>query len=209
MRRAERIGGIEMVLVFGIALEHHELLVIQHQVRTFVVGRKYPQGAIQLFSSAPSRCIAFRGGLAQFDQMQNLFGQSIADTGDRTHRAAAHKAVEDLRVDAHHQGQARIAASDVLGGIRQRLTATKLFEADQVGELFAQGKKQIGLRLKAIVWAVVNYGRQFASRCEDTRKVRELGGRRCAAGQHSGMTIKPAAPTSWAWAAWAAANFGF
>jgi len=51
------------------------------------------QHVVEFLGEASSLHVAARGLFAEFDQPQDLFGQSVADTSDRSDRSAANEAV--------------------------------------------------------------------------------------------------------------------
>ena len=57
----ESVGRIEVVLEFDVTFEHHQLLVIQHQVGALVERREHAQGAVELLGEAPVVGGAFAG----------------------------------------------------------------------------------------------------------------------------------------------------
>ena len=76
------------------------------------------------------------------------------------------------------------ARRDVLGRIVEGYRATELLEPDQVVELPGQIEKQLGLRLEAVVGAVVDDGGKFAAGAQHRGEVRALGGGRSCPRKH-------------------------
>tara|TARA_B100000900_G_scaffold334565_1_gene295900 strand:- start:1 stop:432 length:432 start_codon:yes stop_codon:yes gene_type:complete len=94
--------------------------------------------------------------------------------------------VVDLGIDSCHKDDGFIGASDVFGGVAQRVSSTELLEADERGEFRAKAEEEIGFRFETVVRAVVDDGGQVASSLEDGTKVITLRRIGIAAGQHTG-----------------------
>src|SRR6056297_2437348 len=127
------IGRVYVMAVLAVALEHHQILVVEDKVGPLVESGEYLQSLIQLPSKSAGFRVAGRSPLAKVDQSQHLFGQCIANTSDCTDGAAADKSVEDLGIDTDHQSQLGVAAGDVLGRVGERLCTAEFFEAHEVG----------------------------------------------------------------------------
>ena len=132
LRGAKGVFFVDVMLVLRIPFQHHQVFVVEDEVRTFVKGRENSHRVVEFFSVPSSFNVAACGLLTEFHQPQHRFGQRVADAGDRPDRAAADEAMKDLRIDADHERQCRISARDMLGGIGQGLRAAKFLEADQI-----------------------------------------------------------------------------
>ena len=78
--------------------------------------------------------------------------------------SAIDEAVEDLGVDSGHEDEGVIDAGDVFGGVAEGGGSAEFLEADEGGELFAEGKEEVGFGFEAVVGAVVNDGGKISSR---------------------------------------------
>jgi len=96
------------------------------------------------------------------------------------------KPVVDLSIDSCHKDDGFIGASDVFGGVAERVSSTELLEADERGKFRAKAEEEIGFRFETVVRAVVDDGGQVASSLENGTEVMTLRRRRSAAGQHTG-----------------------
>jgi len=59
--------------------------------------------------------------------------------------------VKDLSVDSGHEDEGVVGAGDVFGGVAEGLCSAEFLEADEGGELFAEGEEEVGLGFKAVV----------------------------------------------------------
>ena len=169
------------MLVRGVPLEHHQRLIVEDEIGSFVEGGEDAEGLVELEGEAAGLDVAAGRALAQRYQPQHRPRQRVADPGDGADSAAADKAVEHLRVDADHEGEVGITRGDEAGGVAQRFGATKLFEADEVLMVPSQVGEQLGAGLEAVVGAVVDHGGEIAAGREHLREVGFLGRRRAAA----------------------------
>ena len=67
---------------FRVALQNHEFLVVQNQIRPLVELRQHRQSVIQFLGQAPCLGIAVRRFFAKFNQSQYLDGQRDTGTGE-------------------------------------------------------------------------------------------------------------------------------
>src|SRR3984957_1425245 len=154
LARRQCVGRAEMQLVFGIALEHHQVLVEEHEVGSFIERGQDAERALELVR-LPSRFhISGRCFPAQRLQLQDLAWQHVADAGDRADGAAVHIAVHHLRVDADGEHHVGIRARDMLGRGAPRRGAAEFLEADEMSVFSPQIEKEVGLGLEAIIRAV-------------------------------------------------------
>ena len=102
--------------------------------------------------------------------------------------------MEDLRVDANHEGEVRIARGDEAGGVAQRLGAAKLLEPDEVLVTPSQVGKEIGSGLEAVVGAVVDHRGEIAAGREHLGEVGLLGCRGAPAREEAGDDHQPHGP---------------
>ena len=176
---------------FRVALQNHEFLVVQNQIRPLVELRQHRQGIVQFLGQTPCLGIAVRRFFAKFNQTQHLDGQRIAHAGDRPGGSTSDVTVEHLRIHPHHQCQARIPVGDIFSGISQGGCTTEFLEADQVRELTIQVKKQFGLGFETVIGTVVNDRRQLPCRAENIGKVGTLRCRRNTTGKHARYHHQP------------------
>ncbi|MNE41385.1 hypothetical protein D3C80_1354530 [compost metagenome] len=175
-----------MQRVFPVALQHHHVLEIKNQIRTFIEGGEHGQRLLQFQRADAGIRIALGSGLRQLAEVNDFLRQNIADAGDGAGCAAIDEAVENGRIDADHQGYFIITAGDVLGRITHVGRAAEFLEADKVLVLGAQGKEEIGAGGKAVIGAVVDNRRDIRRSRQDGLEMRLLGGDDRTARQDTG-----------------------
>ena len=70
-----------------------------------------------------------------------------------------------------HQSEGWITASNVFGGITQRISAAELLETDQVGMIAQQSEEQVCFGLKAVVRTVVDHCGEIAAGLQNAGEV--------------------------------------
>ena len=171
MLKAQGVGRVELVLILRMAFKHHQVLVIQNQVRTFVKTGKHGKRLVQLRREAVSLVIAVCCPFRQLNQPEDLARQRIAHPGNGSFCAAPDETMNDLCIDTHHQGQIIPAASDVFRCVGQGIRAAEFLEADEVGIFPLQVEKQFGPGFKSVIRAVINHGRHIACCFKDGGEV--------------------------------------
>ena len=182
------------MLVGGVPLEHHQRLVVEDEIGPFVEGGEDAEGLVELQREAARLDVTGGRAPAQRHQPQHRPGEGVADPGDRADGAAADEAVEDLRVDAHHEGEVRITRGDELGGVAQRLGAAKLLESDEVLVVPSQLSKEISAGLEAVVGAVVDHRGEIAAGRKHLFKVGFLSCSGAPAREEAGNDHQPHGP---------------
>ena len=167
------------------------MAVVQREVGTFVEGRQWAEGGVELAGPPLGHRVAVRRGTGEAHQLQHRPGQHVADAGDHAVGAAADDPVHHLRVDPDEEHEVVRTRRDVLGGVRQRGGPAELLVADEVGVVVAQAEEQVGARLEAVVRAVVDHARQARRGGEHTFEVSVLGGRGHGPRQHAGDHHQP------------------
>ncbi len=175
-------------------LEHHQRLVVEDEIGPLVEGGEDAEGLVELQGEAAGLDVTGGRAPAQRHQPQHRPGQGVADPSDRADGAAADKAVEDLRVDAHHEGEVGIARGDEAGGVAQRLGAAKLLESDEVLVVSSQVSKEIGAGLEAVVGAVVDHRGEIAAGRKHLFKVGLLSCSGAATREEAGDDHQPHRP---------------
>ena len=102
MGRAQLIVGIELLLVSSVTFEDHEFFVVKDEVWAFVEGREDGEGLREFECVAAGLRVAFGGGFAEFDEAENFFRKSIANSSDGSGCSTIDKAVVDLGVNTSH-----------------------------------------------------------------------------------------------------------
>ena len=99
--------------------------------------------------------------------------------------------MHNLRIDAHHQDEIGIVASNVFGGVSKTGCATKFLKTDQVAILLMQVEEKLRLGLETVIRAVVDHCRQITSRLEYCQKMCTLCCGGCATRQHAWNQHQP------------------
>ena len=73
-----------MVRVFGVALEHHQPLVVKNEIRALVKPGQLQKRLVEFIGKLQRIFIAVSSEMTQLDEAQHFSGQCIADTGDST-----------------------------------------------------------------------------------------------------------------------------
>ena len=168
------------MFVGAVTFEDHEFFVIEHEIWAFVEGGEHGECFGEFEGVASCLGVTFCGRFAEFDEAEDLFRESVTNSGDGTSGPAVDKAVVDLSVDSSHEDDGFINAGDVFSGVAERVCSAEFFEADEGGEFFTQREEEVRFGLKPVVRRVVNDGGEISASGEDFGKVVDLSGRRFA-----------------------------
>ncbi len=75
----ELVRRDEVPLVFGETGQHHQALVVEHEVCAFVIGREHAQRLLQFQRQGAGLAITLRRLRAKLDEAQHFAWQDIAD----------------------------------------------------------------------------------------------------------------------------------
>ena len=184
--RAQLIVGIELLLVSSVTFEDHEFFVVKDEVWAFVEGGKDGEGFGEFECVAAGLGISFGGGFAEFDEAENFFRKSIANSSDGSGRSTIDKAVVDLGVNTSHENERFVLACDILGGVAEGIGSTEFLETDEGGKFFTKREEEVGLSLEPVIRRVVNHRRKVTACLENFAEAMNLCSGRGSAAEDTG-----------------------